>query len=104
MWFTTSSSIHPWHALFRNSTKNSSPSSMFISLLVIERFDSFLAFAMYSSEISSAMTSYSIFFSILALINGGGYAVSDGGGYAVSDGGGYAVSSYRLEQCLRKTI
>ncbi|GJV89203.1 hypothetical protein Tco_1533141 [Tanacetum coccineum] len=61
---------------------------MFMSLLLIERFNSVGAFSMLSDRIGSAMTSCSSFFNQLALISSfcnkdDRYAVSNGSGYAV---------------------
>ncbi|GJY22901.1 hypothetical protein Tco_0396559 [Tanacetum coccineum] len=63
---------------------------MFISLLVIKRFDSVGAFFKLSDRIGSAMTSCNSFFNQLALRTR----------YAISDGSGYAVFNCRPEQCL----
>ncbi|GJX86932.1 hypothetical protein Tco_0337706 [Tanacetum coccineum] len=59
---------------------------MFMSLLVIERFDLVGAFSKLSDRIGSTMTSYNSFFNQLALITfvpDDRYAVSNGSGYAV---------------------
>ncbi|GJU96555.1 hypothetical protein Tco_1321311 [Tanacetum coccineum] len=61
---------------------------MFMSLLVIERFDSVGAFSKLSDRIGSAMTSCNSFFNQLALIS---TSCNTDNRYAVSKGSGYAV-------------
>ncbi|GJZ94840.1 hypothetical protein Tco_0667043 [Tanacetum coccineum] len=61
---------------------------MFMSLPVIERFDSVRAFSKLSDRIGSAMTSCNSFFNQLALIS---TSCNTDNRYAVSNGSGYAV-------------
>ncbi|GJT16128.1 hypothetical protein Tco_0874834 [Tanacetum coccineum] len=63
---------------------------MFVSLLVIEKFNSVGAFSKLSNRIGSAMTSCNSFFNQLALISTSYNTVPDDR-YAVSNGSGYAV-------------
>ncbi|GJX42614.1 hypothetical protein Tco_0257604 [Tanacetum coccineum] len=64
---------------------------MFMSLLVIERFDSVEAFSKLSDRIGSAVTSCNSFFNQLALIS---TSCNTDNRYAVSKGSGYAVLIY----------
>ncbi|GKE97420.1 hypothetical protein Tco_0020771 [Tanacetum coccineum] len=65
---------------------------MFMSLLVIERFDSVGAFSKLSDRIGSAMTSCNSFFNQLALISTSCNTASvPDDRYAISNGSGYAV-------------